>query len=238
MGPDKEPIFASDEQEALEEEATELQEAAPEARAPADLDSDLEKLDGYLDQVEASTRRYFWSWLAVGSALTASQLYVATSWESDQQDIIRGSYWIGTALGGTSLILQLISPKPALFGVSRYRKLPSGSPEEKQAKLEYGEHILAGQAKADMRATSVTQHITGVVAALGSGLGVGLGWDNSLKQAITRSLGVFLVAELQIISRPRTSIQLVDSWSQHSVQVALVPMLERDAQGLMLAGTF
>lgn len=236
VAPDDEPMFASDAQEEFEQKASAVQEEPSLPRPAVDLDADLRQLDGNLERVETSTRRYFYSWLALQTGMTASQAYVALTWDSN---VVRGSYWIGTALSSTSLLLQLVAPRPALRGVRKYNKLPSGSDEEKRAKIEYGESVLAGQAKADLRATSVVQHITGVVAALGSGLGVGLGWDNSLKQAVTRTLGVFLVAELQIISRPRTSIELMDRWSQHStLQVGLVPLLERDAQGLMLAGTF
>lgn len=228
-----EPLLDSDGQEQAEERADELAADTPQS---TDIDADLERLGGYLERVEKSTKRYFYSWLVLQTGITASQAYVAATWDDPA---IRGSYWIGTALSGTSLVLQLISPRPALRGVGKFRKMPADSADEKREKLEYGESILAGQAKADLRATGIMQHITGVVAALGSGLGVALGWDNSLKQAITRSVGVFVVAELQIITRPRTAIELMDAYSkQSSLQVSLLPMLERDAQGLMLAGTF
>jgi hypothetical protein len=229
-----EPLLEGEHQEQKEEEADELARDAP--RVP-DVDADLERLGGYLDSVEKSTKRYFYSWLVLQTGITGAQAYVALTWDDP---IIRGSYWIGTALSGTSLLLQLISPRPALRGVGKFRKMPAGTEDEKRQKLEYGESVLAGQVKADLRATGIMQHITGVVAALGSGLGVGLGWDNALKQAVTRSVGVFIVAELQIITRPRTSIELMDRYGREStsLQVSLLPMLERDAQGLMLAGTF
>lgn len=202
-----------------------------------DIDARLELLDRYLAEVQTPTRRYFYSWVTTQVALTAAQAYVATSWD---RRVVSGSYYIGTALSATSLALMLLQPKPGLNGSRRYRAMSQDSEEDKQAKLQAGEAILAGQAKADLRATSVTQHLTGLVAALGSGLGVLLGWDNSLKEAVTRTVGVFFIAELQIVTRPRDAIQRMNSYSnmEPTTTVALLPMLERGAQGLTLAGTF
>lgn len=208
------------------------------ATAPSlDLDARLALLDEYLADVQGPTRRYFYTWVTTQVALTAAQAYVATTWD---RRVVRGSYYIGTALSATSLALFLLQPKPGLNGSRRYRALPSDSAEDKQAKLEQGEAFLAGQAKADLRATSVTQHITGLVAALGSGLGVLLGYDNALKEAVTRTVGVFVISELQIATRPRSAIRRMNRYSnlEPETTVALVPMLDRGAQGLTLAGTF
>jgi hypothetical protein len=204
---------------------------------PTSLDGRLALMDEYLADVQGPTRRYFYTWITTQVALTAAQAYVATTWE---RRVVRGSYYIGTALSATSLALLLLQPKPGFNGSRRYRALPDGTEAQKQAKLEQGEATLAGQAKADLRATSVTQHLTGLVAALGSGLGVLLGYDNALKEAVTRTLGVFVIAELQIATRPLSAIRRMDRYSslEPVTTVALLPMLDRSAQGLSLAGTF
>jgi len=213
-------------------------EADPAAAGPSlDLDARLAVMDEYLADVQGPTRRYFYTWLVTQTALTAAQAYVALTWD---RRVVKGSYYIGTALSGASLALFLLQPKPAINGSRKFRALPDGTPEEKQAKLEQGEAMLAGQAKIDMRTTSVAQHITILVAALGSGLGVLLGYDYALKEAVTRTVGVFVIGELQIATRPRSAIRRMNRYSnlEPATTVALMPMLDRGAQGLQLAGTF
>ncbi len=202
-----------------------------------DLDEKLAALDGYLEEIDAPTRRYFYTWLAVQAGLVTVQLAIASTSDDDPT---RGSYFIGSGVAAASIGLLLIGKRPGMGAVTRYRAMPSSSTSDKEAKLAMGEEALAGQATADRKGISWLRHLLGIGAAVGSGAAVALIYEHSLKLAAQRVFATFFVSELQILTRPNAAIR---NHGRHSgaargVEFGVAPLLHWHAQGVSINGRF
>ncbi len=207
------------------------------APAPLSLDARLAALDGYLEEIEAPTRRYFRTWVAIQSTLVVGQAVIAFA--SDDK-AFRGSYLIGAGVSAASLGLFLLAPRPGIRATLRYRDMASRTDSEKQAKLSAGEADLADQAEVDRRSTAWSRHLLGVGVALGSGAAVALIYEHSLKLAAQRVFLTFFVSELQILSRPRQALR---NFERHfgrkpGAELAFAPLIDRHTQGVSLSARF
>lgn len=207
--------------------------------SPADLDARLVALDAYLADMQRPSRLYWWSWVSVQTVLTGGQLLLGLQAEKGTAE--RGSNLIGAATSGTSLALLLVGSYPARSASKKFRSMPQDTPEDKEAKALAGENWLIGQAKADTISTSAVRHIAGALVAIGGGLGVALGYEHSVKEAVRRTLTTLMVSELQIVTRPIRSLTYAKQYSSdpHAApQLAFAPLLDRHAQGISLVGRF
>jgi hypothetical protein len=208
------------------------------AASPLSLDAKLEALDGYLAEIDPPTRRYFYTWLGVQVGLVGVQLAIALT---SDDEATRGSYFIGSGVASASIGLLLISRRPGMGAVTRYREMPASMDDEKQAKLAMGEAALAGQAAADRKGTNWLRHLLGVGAALGSGAAVALIYEHSLKLATQRVFATFFVSELQIITRPGGAIRNNEKYlggGNNRLEFGFAPMLDWHAQGISLNARF
>lgn len=202
------------------------------------LDAKLDALDGYLEEIDAPTRRYFYGWLVTQSALIGGQLTIAFTADDAP---MRGSYFIGSGVAAASIGLLLLGKRPGMGAVSRYRAMPSSTSSEKEAKLAAGEAALAGQALADRKGVSWLRHLLGVGAALGSGAAVALLYEHSLKLAAQRVFATFFVSELQIMTRSGAAIRNHESYlggRKPGVEFGFAPLLDWHAQGVSMNARF
>ena len=202
------------------------------------LDTRLQTIDTYLHDLQRPSRLYWYGWLTTQIVLTAGQGFLAS--QADTQ-ATRTGYIVGSSVSGASLLLILISPYPGRYASSRYRGLPSDTREQKELKLAAGEGWLMAQAKSDALRTSWAVHVLGAMVAAGTGIGLAAAYDHNLRDAVTRTISIFLVSQLQILTRPRRAITYAKSYSRspNRPELVLAPMVGQYAQGgLSLAGRF
>jgi hypothetical protein len=197
-----------------------------------------EALGTMLDDMQRPSRAYWYTWVSVQTALTAGQSILGAAAEKGSVD--RGSYFIGAGISAFSLSLLLIGRYPARYAASQFRALPTSSPGAQEARLATGEKWLHTQARADEFSTSLLRHSIGLALALGSGLGVGLAYDDAVPDAIIRGVSTLVVSELQIWTRPTRSIRYDRSYktATEPAQFSLVPTAGRDSQGIMFTASF
>lgn len=201
------------------------------------LDLRIKTIDTYLEDLKTPTRLYYWGWMAVNVGLIAGQTLIALQQDEAK---IRTSYIIGASLGGASLLRLLFTSFPGRYASSRFRDMPSSTRSQKELKLAAGENWLTSQAKSDALGVAWPGHVIGAVTAVGVGIGLAAGYENNLKESVTRVLTTLLVAELQIHTRPTRAIRYAKSYSSspESPQIGIAPMGDRYAQGLSLIGQF
>lgn len=201
------------------------------------LDARLETIDAYLYDLQRPSRLYWYGWLATQTALTAGQALFAV--QTDERNVKTG-YIVGASVSGASLLLLLVSPFPGRYASSRYRDLPTSTRDQKELKLAAGEGWLTAQAKNDALRTSWPVHVLGAMVAAGTGIGLAAAYDHNLKDAVTRTISIFLISQLQILTRPRRSMEYAKRYSSSpgTPELALVPTIDRFSQGISLAGRF
>lgn len=209
--------------------ASELSEEQLEAR--------LETIDAYLYDLQRPSRLYWYGWLATQTVLTAGQALFAV--QADERNIKTG-YIVGASVSGASLLLLLVSPFPGRYASSKYRALPTSTREQKELKLAAGEGWLTAQAKNDALRTTWPTHVLGAAVAVGTGIGLAAAYDHNLKDAVTRTISIAFISQLQILTRPRRSMEYAKRYSRSpgTPELALVPTIDRFSQGISLAGRF
>lgn len=232
----------TDEPSAPEDPASaELAPSVPERTdVPNDepeLDARIEVLDAYLADLQRPVRAHLFGWMGAQVGLIGISAYLAASSDGPSRTgaIVRAS------ISGANLGLMLITPQPGWYASMRYRKMPDGTLEEKRAKLAAGQKWLARQARADKLGTSLARHLLGAVVALGAGAGIMIIHEDGLREAVTTTIGILLVSEAQIATRPRKPRIYNQSYAAHPsgpVQLTLAPLVTEHAQGLALVGQF
>ncbi len=211
---------------------------SPEAEAAPELDAKLASLDAYLKDLERPSRAYFGAWISILGGLALGQGTLA-AFEDDKAT--RARYIVGSSLSTAGLTLVLVAPTPGRYGSSRYRRLPSGTAEEKQSKLIQGETWLAGEARAVRRTRSWFTHGIALTFGIGATLYLGLAFEDNWDGALITGVGTFLITEARVWSRPTRAIRYLDEYrSAPTVKptFAVVPMLLPQAMGLSAGGTF
>jgi hypothetical protein len=201
------------------------------------LDARLDTIDTYLYDLQRPSRLYWYGWLATQTVLTAGQALFAL--QADEQNIKTG-YIVGASVSGASLLLLLVSPFPGRYASSRYRAMPSGTRDQKELKLAAGEGWLTAQAKNDALRTTWPTHVLGALVAVGTGIGLAAAYEHNLKDAVTRTISIAFISQLQILTRPRRSMEYAKRYSRSpgTPELALVPTIDRYSQGVSLAGRF
>jgi hypothetical protein len=222
----------SDEEEEEDEQFLSASELSEEA-----LDARLNTLDAYLADLQRPSRLYWYGWLTTQTVLVAGQTLLALN--TDEKPVKTG-YIVGASVSGASLVMILISPFPGRYASSRYRAMSTSSREQKELKLAAGEGWLMAQAKQDALRTAWPAHVLGAVVAAGTGIGLAAAYEHNLKDAVTRTISIFLVSQLQVLTRPKRSLQYAKSYSSSpsTPTLALVPTIDRFGQGISLAGSF
>lgn len=228
--------------EEAEQAAEEMAEEDPQFLSISELseqalDSRLETLDTYLADLQRPSRMYWYGWLATQTVLTAGQALFALQ---SEEKPVRTGYIVGASVSGASLLLLLVSAFPGRYASSRYRKMPTDTRAQKELKLAAGEGWLTAQAKADALRTSWPAHVLGAMVAAGAGIGLAAAYEHNLRDAVTRTISIFLVSQLQVLTRPRRSITYAKRFSSSpdAPQLVLAPTIDRYSQGFSLVTRF
>jgi hypothetical protein len=215
--------------------------AADPAAETREFDARVAALDAYLKDQQPRSRAYFGTWVSIMGALTVGQALQATF---NDDPGTRASYIAGSSFSAVGLALVLISPTPGRSAYRKYSAMPDGTLEEKKAKAIQGEEWLRGEAAAVRRTKSWFTHVLGATLGVGGFLGLYLGYDDNLENALRTGVGTIVVTELRILTRPYRAIRYLDGYrnspttTPSAATFALSPMMLPRGQGLMLAGTF
>ncbi len=206
-----------------------------------ELDERLATLGGYLKDIQAPTRAHTAGWILLNAGLTGFFSYDATTRQHERA--VRASDIMRATLGGVNLVLTAITPMPGRSAWRKFKKMPESTVEEKRAKLDAGRKWLSGQVAADKKANEPAQHIIVGLTALGCGLGLFFGYDDGMRPAVETALGIVLLAELQIATRPKRTRRYNIEFAERQpppapVQVSFAPMMTRTSQGIGLVGRF
>jgi hypothetical protein len=202
-----------------------------------ELDERLATLGGYLKDIQAPTRAHTAGWLLINAGLTGFFGYQA----SYEHSAVRASAIMRSTLSGINLVLTAISPMPGRSAWRKFKKMPTSTVEEKRAKLDAGRKWLSGQVGADKKANEPAQHIVVGLTAIGCGLGLFFGYNDGMRPAVETALGIVLLAELQIATRPKRTRRYNVEFAtekQPQVQMSFAPMMTRTTHGLGLVGRF
>jgi hypothetical protein len=202
-----------------------------------ELDAKLETLGNYLKDIQAPTRAHTAGWLLINAGLTGFFGYQA----SYEHSAVRASAIMRSTLSGINLVLTAIAPMPGRSAWRKFKKMPQGTVEEKRAKLDAGRSWLSGQVAADKKANEPAQHIVVGLTAIGCGLGLFFGYNDGMRPAVETALGIVLLAELQIATRPKRTRRYNVEFAtekQPAVQMSFAPMMSRWSQGIGLVGRF
>jgi hypothetical protein len=198
------------------------------------LDAYLESTEQKLTRVQHDTRLYLGGWMAANLALAGAQASVAVL---SPDPAVRGNYWVGTGLAAAGIGVLLAQPWPGLGSVKKFKARPRGTRQEKIAAVAYGETLIAKQRNWDHIAVLPDKHIAAGVIALAAGLGVGFGFD-SVREGLSRALGVLFVLELQIATRPGSWFGPKDPGRTDRPYLTFGPWMDRFAQGASVRATF
>lgn len=202
-----------------------------------ELDAKLEQLGKYLKDIQAPTRAHTAGWLLINAGLTGFFGYQA----SYEHSAVRASAIMRSTLSGINLVLTALAPMPGRSAWRKFKNMPQGSVEEKRAKLDAGRSWLSGQVAADKKANEPAQHIVVGLTAIGCGLGLFFGYNDGMRPAVETALGIVLLAELQIATRPKRTRRYNVEFAtekQPAVQMSFAPMMSRWSQGIGLVGRF
>jgi hypothetical protein len=215
-------------------QASAPEEDTPVQASPSErLAGELDRLDGEVRALQRETRGYLYGWLATNAALAGAQASVALTASTYPT---RGNYAVGTALAVLGMGLLVVQPWPGLNSHARFRAMPSSTHQERLAKIDFAERVIARQRRADRAAVGADRHAGAALVALASGLGVGIGFD-SMREGLSRGLGVLLALELQIVTRPGTYRPRSEA-SPQPARVSFAPWFDRHARGASLVAQF
>ena len=210
--------------------------ADPQPADAASLDARVAELEHALADVRPSTRTYYASWLAAMSVMAVGQAAIGLSVDDRA---VRESMFLGAGLTVAGIGLLLITPSPGRYGADELRGMPASSLADKRAKLMRGEQLLRGEAATDRFRRAWYQHV--LIAALGGGVGVWLGVrypDQVWTAAVPSAIGTIAIAELQIWTSPKASI---DHWNRYRAggpSLAIAPAVAPQMLGVSLQARF
>jgi hypothetical protein len=151
----------------------------------------------------------------------------------------RASYIMGSSFSGVGLALVLVAPSPGRYGYRKFSALPAGTREDKAWKVKKGEVYLDGEAAAVRRTHAWFTHAVGAALGVGGFLGLYLGYDDNLENALRTGLGTILITELRVWTRTKRAIRKADEYHTTTpAQVFITPLIAPSAQGLVAVGMF
>jgi hypothetical protein len=203
---------------------------------PAALDARAAELEHALADVQRPTRMYFAGWLSALSALAVGQGVAALTIDMPQGQ--RESMWLGSALSVLGVGIMVITPFPGRYGAEELRGMPASTLAEKRVKVARGEELLEGEADSAWFQRAWFQHPVLLAAGVGVGLFLGLrNPDEVWTAAVPSGISTFVVAELQVWTRPKAVIGHWERYRAHT-QLNVAPLVARHATGIVLHARF
>ena len=162
-----------------------------------------------LEEGQTMANAWYWSWVGIYGALTATNLALFFTPETlnpdhpnyARQDMMTGA--ITSLLGVFSLIIDPMVPGYAL---DRFSSMADGTPEERLAKLERAEFWFRRSAQREMDGRSWLAHSLNFVVNLAAGLTIWLGFNRSIVDGLIAFLPGLAIGEIQIWTQPTRAI--------------------------------
>ncbi|TAL31531.1 MAG: hypothetical protein EPN93_17200 [Spirochaetes bacterium] len=196
--------------------STALRAADPAASA-GDPAERIDFIQNALDGGDFRATLWWWGWLGIYGASTGASFYTAATTDNGGTKIIQNVYGVQSALGVAGI---LISRFASIYGAGELRAMPSGTADERAAKLARGEGLLGSASEDEEFGRSWIGHALGVVVNGGGALVIWKGYDERLrregkepgKEALMCFALGMIVSEIQIFTQP---MRAVDDWSEY-----------------------
>jgi hypothetical protein len=202
------------------------------------LDARAAELERALADVQRPTRMYFAGWMSALAALAVGQGIIAFTADGLPKGQREGM-WLGAGLSVVGVGIMGITPFPGRYGAEELRGMPANTLAEKRAKVARGEELLEGEADSAWFQRAWFQHPLLLAAGAGVGLFLGLRNPDELwTAAIPNAVGTFVVAEMQVWTRPKAVIGHWERYRAHVPQLNVAPMVAQHASGLVLHARF
>ena len=185
--------------------------SAASAQDPFDCHADLDdgELDERLDLVDrrlqagkAGARAWWYGWQAFFGAVFAYQLGSAITSEPGSE---RWATTIGTAGSFLALAQMWIVPQPAAYAPQRYRRMPTHTRAQREAKLQYGLERLETAAAREVLGRGILAHISPLVWSVVWGTTLSIKFDDPARVALL-VVGGFVVTQARIWTTPRRAV--------------------------------
>nr|MDJ0888394.1 hypothetical protein [Desulfobacterales bacterium] len=154
-----------------------------------------------LNEGRGSARGWQHGWSGFFAASTALQGYMAIKSSSGDNEV---KHAVGAVKSAAALALMLLRPLPAVKGAAPIEAMPSGTPEQRVARLAAAEDLLETNALRARERKSWKRH-SGAVAVqfVGSSAIAAIG---DLKDAAVSNLTGIAISQIHIWSQPRRAI--------------------------------
>jgi hypothetical protein len=185
-----------------------------------------------------AAQAWYWTWTAIYGAATIGQA-IGFFLSQDLRGQVNWAVGCATTLLGT--LLMLITDFPAAYATRELNGMPSGTPEQRRAKLKRAEELLEGAANAESEGRAWYIHLGGAAVSLAGGLILWLAYG-FLVDGIINTVAGIAVTEIQVWTQPTRAI---GDWRDYQAQfggavpgnkptVRIVPTVG----GMALAGRF
>lgn len=173
----------------------------------AELDARLEFIEARLASQRPGARKWQYGWTGFHAASAAGQVVLAVDADDSDDEI---NYLVGAAKSTGALAQMMIKPLPAVQSSTRFDAMPSGTRDERVARLAQGEFLLSVNAERASTRTGWKRHLIGIGAnLLGGGIIAAFGDSGD---AVTSTLLGITVSEVNIWTEPSRAIDDLEDY--------------------------
>ena len=174
-----------------------------------EIEQRLYFIERRLNEGRSGARGWQYGWSGFFAASTALQGYLAIKSNNVDNE---ANYTVGTVKSAAALVLMLLRPLPAVTGAKPLEAMPSGTPEEKAARLDAAEDLLAKNARRARERKSWKRHMGAVaVHCIGSGTIAAVG---DLQDAAISNVTGIAVSQIHIWSQPYRAIDDLSAYER------------------------
>ncbi len=164
----------------------------------------IERIQRVLDKDQVHTRRWWWSWWSIHSAMAVGQGAIAIASDDEDNQAVYGVGASGSLLGSVSFLFM---SAPANHAGDELRSYPDATPEQREAKLAAAHRLLKRSADEEANQVGLLVRAGGyLVSATLAGI-LWLRFDLPEDAAINLIGGV-ITTELQIRTAPTGALRL------------------------------
>ena len=169
----------------------------------AELDARLRMVDRRLQQGKLGARLWWYGWQAIFGGVVAFQ---AISWATADSQSERWATAIGTVGGSLALAQMWILPNPGAYAPQRYRRMPTDTRAQREAKLRYGLDRIEVTAKRERLGRGVMAHGLPILWSAVWGTTLSVKFDDPPRIAML-IVGGFLVTQARIWTTPQRAVR-------------------------------
>jgi len=184
---------------------------------PGDAVERIEYIQRALDEGDFRATLWWWSWLGIYGVSTGASFYTAATTTNGGTKVIQNVYGVQSALGMAGILASRFA---SIYGAGELRAMPSGTADERAARLARAEGLLSSAAEDEEFGRSWISHALSAAVNGGGALVIWKGYDERLrnngkkpgKEALTCFVLGMAVSEIQIFTQPTRAI---DDWSAY-----------------------